>query len=385
MTYLPFLISGLGIGAVYALSGVGLVVLFRATGVLNFAFGAVGALGAHVAWQMLEWRLPLAIAILAAVVVSALVSFLYGRLLLLSHRDTVVRAVGTLALALVLIAVMGVIWGEFPRRLQFPTDQMFLTVFGVRLTYTRILALLLAGLMVGAITAFLSRTRLGLDMRALANDRDLGDLHGVRIRHTETAAWVITGVSRTGRTAAGDLVRLQGTFLTFLVIPAIAAAILGQLRSLDHRYRRAGHRYRRGGSDPDCRNITLPRGGTLCHRADRRRNFGEHGAGRVEGPMTMVNPMTASFPATAAARTVRGQILAIPMTVAIFSGAIALFAEFLLAVCRHLSDSALSFRCRSCHSLWPVGSRIALPICAGGHRGLGDAQGRPRLCLSSAV
>jgi branched-chain amino acid transport system permease protein len=235
MTYLPFLISGLGIGAVYALSGVGLVVLFRATGVLNFAFGAVGALGAHVAWQVLEWRLPLAIAILAAVVVSALVSFLYGRLLapLLSHRDTVVRAVGTLALALVLIAVMGVIWGEFPRRLQFPTDQMFLTVFGVRLTYTRILALLLAGLMVGAITALLSRTRLGLDMRALANDRDLSAILGVRIRHTETAAWVITGVfAGLAGLLLGDLVRLQGTFLTFLVVPAIAAAILGQLRSL---------------------------------------------------------------------------------------------------------------------------------------------------------
>lgn len=235
MTFLPFLISGLGIGAIYALSGVGLVVLFRATGVLNFAFGAIGALGAHVAWQVLEWRLPLAVAILAAVVVSTLVSFLYGRLLapLLSHRDTVVRAVGTLALALVLIAVMGVIWGELPRRLQFPTDQMFLTLFGVRLTYTRILALLLAVLMVGAITALLSRTRLGLDMRALANDRDLSAILGVRIRHTETAAWVITGIfAGLAGLLLGDLVRLQGTFLTFLVIPAIAAAILGQLRSL---------------------------------------------------------------------------------------------------------------------------------------------------------
>lgn len=235
MTFLPFLVSGLGIGAVYALSGVGLVVLFRATGVLNFAFGAVGALGAHVAWQLLEWRLPLAAAILAAVAVSTLVSFLYGSFLapLLSHRDTVVRAVGTLALALVLIAAMGVIWGELPRRLQFPTDQMFMTLFGVRLTFTRILALVLAVSMVGAITLLLTRTRLGLDMRALANDRDLSSILGVRIRYTETAAWLITGVfAGLAGLLLGDLVRLQGTFLTFLVIPAIAAAILGQLRSL---------------------------------------------------------------------------------------------------------------------------------------------------------
>ena len=235
MNLLPFVISGLGIGAVYALSGVGLVVLFRATGVLNFAFGAFGAIGAHCAWQLLEWKMPLAVAILAAVVVSTTISFLYGRIFapLLSHRDIVVRAVGTLAPALLLIAIMGVIWGELPRRLQFPTDQMFATLFAVRLTYTRIIAIILAVVMVVAITLLLNRTRLGLDMRALANDRDLSAILGVRILYTETAAWIITGIfSGFAGLLLADLVRLQGTFLTLLVIPAIAAAILGQLRSL---------------------------------------------------------------------------------------------------------------------------------------------------------
>jgi branched-chain amino acid transport system permease protein len=235
MNILPFIISGLGIGAVYALSGVGLVILFRATGVLNFAFGAFGAIGAHCAWQLLEWKMPLAVAILAAVAVSTAISFLYGRIFapMLSHRDTVVRAVGTLAPALVLIALMGIVWGELPRRLQFPTDLMFVSLFGVRLTYTRIIALLLAVVMVGAITLLLNRTRLGLDMRALANDRDLSAILGVRILYTETAAWIITGVfAGFAGLLLADLVRLQGTFLTLLVIPAIAAAILGQLRSL---------------------------------------------------------------------------------------------------------------------------------------------------------
>jgi branched-chain amino acid transport system permease protein len=235
MNILPFIISGLGIGAVYALSGVGLVVLFRATGVLNFAFAAFGAFGAHCAWQLLEWKMPLAVAVLAAVAISTAISFVYGRIFapMLSHRDTVVRAVGTLAPALVLIALMGIIWGELPRRLQFPTDLMFVSLFGVRLTYTRIIAILLAVVMVGAITLLLNRTRLGLDMRALANDRDLSAILGVRILYTETAAWIITGVfSGFAGLLLADLVRLQGTFLTLLVIPAIAAAILGQLRSL---------------------------------------------------------------------------------------------------------------------------------------------------------
>ncbi|MFB2565373.1 branched-chain amino acid ABC transporter permease [Rhizobium sp. IMFF44] len=235
MNLLPFVISGLGIGAVYALSGVGLVVLFRATGVLNFAFGAFGAIGAHCAWQLLEWKMPLAVAILAAVAVSTAISFLYGRIFapLLSHRDIVVRAVGTLAPALILIALMGVIWGELPRRLQFPTDQMFVSLFAVRLTFTRIIAIILAVVMVIAITLLLTRTRLGLDMRALANDRDLSAVLGVRILYTETAAWIMTGIfSGFAGLLLADLVRLQGTFLTLLVIPAIAAAILGQLQSL---------------------------------------------------------------------------------------------------------------------------------------------------------
>ncbi|MBB4121264.1 branched-chain amino acid ABC transporter permease [Martelella radicis] len=235
MNYTPFIISGLGIGAVYALSGVGLVVLYRATGVLNFAFGAIGAVGAHVAWQVLEWDWPLAVAILAAVAVSTLTSFAYGRLLApkLSHRDTVVRAVGTLALALVLISLMGIIWGELPRRVQFPTDRMYVLISGVRLTYTRIIAIVTALATVAAITLLLTRTRLGLDMRALANDRDLSAILGVRILRTETAAWLITGVfAGFAGLLLADLVRLQGTFLTFLVIPAIAAAILGQLSSL---------------------------------------------------------------------------------------------------------------------------------------------------------
>jgi len=235
VNFLPFIISGLGVGAAYALSGVGLVVLFRATGVLNFAFGAIGAVGAHVAWQMLQWKQPLAWAVVAAVAVCTVISFLYGRFLapLLSQRDAVVRAVGTLALAMLLIAVMGTVWGELPRRLQFPTDRMFVTLLGVRLTYTRLIAIALSLLMVGLITLLLNRTRLGLDMRALANDRELSSVLGVRILRTETAAWLMTGVfAGLAGLLLADLVRLQGTFLTFLVIPAIAAAILGQLRSL---------------------------------------------------------------------------------------------------------------------------------------------------------
>ena len=56
LAYGLFLLSGLALGALYSLGGVGLVLLNRATGVLNFAYGAIGAVGAMVAWQILNWE-----------------------------------------------------------------------------------------------------------------------------------------------------------------------------------------------------------------------------------------------------------------------------------------------------------------------------------------
>lgn len=232
---LPFIVSGLGIGAVYALSGVGLVVLFRATGVLNFAYGAIGALGAFCAWSVINAGYAAPVGWLAAIAVATVASYGYGRLIAprLSFRDPVVRAAGTLGFALVLLGFIGWMWGEIPRRLTLPTDFSYIDVAGTRLTMTRMLAIALAVAMVIGITLLLTRTRLGLSMRSLADNRDLSGLIGIRVLQVETIAWVISGASAgfCGVLLA-NMVRLQGLQLTFLVIPAIAAAILGGLSSL---------------------------------------------------------------------------------------------------------------------------------------------------------
>lgn len=235
MLFVPFLVSGLGVGAVYALSALGLVVLFRATGVLNFALGAVGAVGAFVAWQVVDWGGGILFAVIAAVGASTVLNVVYGRFLapFISQRDIVVRAIGTLALALVLLSVIGTVWGSMPRSLSLPGDHIFFTLGGVRFNMTQLAALCLAGLMVVGVALFLSYTRVGLDMRALADERDLSAILGVRVLRTETVAWAISGAfAGIAGLLLSDLVRLQAEFLTLLVIPAIAAAILGQLRIL---------------------------------------------------------------------------------------------------------------------------------------------------------
>ncbi|MFM2072157.1 MAG: hypothetical protein RLZZ623_2420 [Actinomycetota bacterium] len=233
---LSFFISGLTTGGIFALSALGLVVVYRATGVLNFAQGAIGAVGALTASQEFIEQgrneyLGYAVAILIGVVLSLGYGWLYAPRL--SHRDPVVKAIGTLGFALALLGLCGWRWTARIMSLDLPTDTVKFHIGGVQVTLTRVLVVVLAVAVTIAVTALLQRTRTGLNMRALANDRELSSMVGVNVTRAETVAWAISGVlaSVTGLLFA-SVVQLEAASLTFLVIPAIAAALVGQLRSL---------------------------------------------------------------------------------------------------------------------------------------------------------
>ena len=115
-----------------------------------------------------------------------------------------------------------------------PTDSGGLEFDGRRLiSYTRLLALVLAATMTISMLWLLAKTPLGLRMRALQSNRVLSGLLGVRVKNVDTWAWTIAGVFA-GITGLfmGNMVRLNPTVLTFLVIPAMAAAVVGRLVSL---------------------------------------------------------------------------------------------------------------------------------------------------------
>ncbi len=230
-----FIMSGLAIGALYALGGIGIVVLYRATGVLNFASGAAGAAGVMTAWQFGQWGFPAPVGWAVAIVIAAAISVGYGRTLapMLAWREPIVKAVATLGLALIVLGIVNFLWNDDPRSIDLPTDNLAVRIMGLRVTGTRILAFAASVGIVIAITLYLNRTVIGLQMRSLANDRDLSDLLGIPILRVETVAWVIAGVIA-GFTGLmfGTLIRLEPTLITFMVIPSIAAAIAGRLDNL---------------------------------------------------------------------------------------------------------------------------------------------------------
>src|SRR5262249_7350347 len=142
----PFLVLGLALGGVFALSGVGLVVLFRATGVLNLAYGAVGATGALIAWSLINsFHVPDWLAYALTIVFGGGVPPIYGMLFgpPLAQRDPLVKAVASLGLALILLGVMSWAWSYEAHSLVLPTTRWSFALGGVRVNGTQIIGLAL--------------------------------------------------------------------------------------------------------------------------------------------------------------------------------------------------------------------------------------------------
>src|SRR5215207_4417464 len=233
----PFIVTGLALGGVYALSGVGTVVLYRATGVLNLAFGAVGAMGAFISWSLIDrGTVPDGIAFLICILFGGVVTLAYGLAFgpPLAGRDPLVKATATLGLALIMLGAMSWIWSDKARSLNLPTTNSSFEVGDVLVNWTQVIAFALGVAVAAGTAAFLRFTNVGTAMRALASDREITATLGVPVRRVELAAWLGSGIvcGGAGLLLADLFTSLDYTALTFLVISSLAAALIGRLRSL---------------------------------------------------------------------------------------------------------------------------------------------------------
>jgi branched-chain amino acid transport system permease protein len=232
----PFIVTGLALGGVYALSGVGLVVLYRATGVLNLAFGAIGGFGALLAWELIEnagW--PVYPAYGMCILFGAVVTLAYGLLFgpPLAARDPLVKATATLGLALILLGAMSWIWSDKARSMILPTSNESFMVSDVLVNYTQVIGFTFGVVVTLGTAAFLYYTNLGTAMRALANDREITATLGVPVRQVEAFAWLGSGIlAGVAGLLLSNLVGLDANTLTFLVISSLAAALIARLNSL---------------------------------------------------------------------------------------------------------------------------------------------------------
>jgi branched-chain amino acid transport system permease protein len=228
--------SGLALGGILALVAAGLLVLYKATNILNFAHGDLITLGGYLAfWSISDLGMPTAAGYAFTLVVMFMVGVLIERVAHapLRRRPEMIVVIATLAAALAIRAVLGLWFGSQPKRLESPVGDGAVLVFEAAIARQRILIIVVAALVLGALLWAFQRTAFGRQVRAMAADPEMAQLVGVRDR---TISIVAFGLSATLAGLAGILIApLTALNLNFgfgLLIGAFVAAVVGGMGSL---------------------------------------------------------------------------------------------------------------------------------------------------------
>jgi branched-chain amino acid transport system permease protein len=193
-TFLQLVVNGLGKGAVYALLALGFVVIFKASGVLNFAHASFALLGGYVAYRTND-SLGFAASAALGVATAALCALLVERLLV-SRR----LLADPISLALLTIGVDVIMLEEIVRRLGDrvpflgePYDGKPIQVGDVTFFRTQLVALVVGVVLVTAFFLAFTYTGWGVSMRALAENREAAALMGIRSGRVTASAWLVAG------------------------------------------------------------------------------------------------------------------------------------------------------------------------------------------------
>ena len=214
--FLELVVSGLAVGAIYGLVAMGFAVIYKATGIVNFAQGEMGMLTAYVTWSLattLGTGAVLTVAI--SVVVGAVLGLVCERLIMRPMLGEPVLSVVlvTVGLAVVLRSVVTIVWDASPHKFEVAgADQIGrIGSIGMRTSQIGVILALLVAL--AAVWIFLRHSRFGTAMRAVAADEKTARLMGISTARVQAVAWA----------AASALAGLAGAF--FAVIYGLAPTV----------------------------------------------------------------------------------------------------------------------------------------------------------------
>jgi len=233
-----YLLSGLSAGSLYGLVALGIVLVYRAARVLNFAHGDVATLGTFVAFALVGQGYPFWVAFPAAVLAGAAVAvcFYFGVVAPAQRQGATLlgQVILTLGLALILQGLVVFRWGAEPDRLPFPLSDSRSFRVGPVFVSELSLGTLAAGVAASLLLYLLvQRTRLGLAMRATSENLMAAQVLGLPTRAILGFAWAVAAALGVGAglfLAAALL--LDPFFMLDPFLKGFAAAVLGGLNSL---------------------------------------------------------------------------------------------------------------------------------------------------------
>ncbi len=230
--------DGLGNGFIYSAMALALVLIFKATGVVNFAQGEMAMMGAFTAYAIANaFDIPGAVAVPIAMVLSAIVAAGIERVLIrpFDPSNHLAIVIVTLSLFLMLNAIAGVIWAFDGRAMPslFPGRNEGFTVLGAQVEWADLGTWLTVLSAVFLVTLLLRKTKIGLAFRSVSSSLESSQLLGIHIGRTLQFGWALAAAMGT---LAGSLVArttlLEPNFMGRVLIYSFAAATLGGLDSL---------------------------------------------------------------------------------------------------------------------------------------------------------
>ncbi|MGX1673615.1 branched-chain amino acid ABC transporter permease [Streptomyces sp. NPDC055400] len=232
--FLLVLVSGLASGAVYGLMGLGLVIIYRATDVVNFALASLATIGLYAALTLYDEGLPLVLAAGAAVVVTATVGLAARETVIrpLAHGELLSALVMTMGVSLIVESVISTIWDDQPRL--FPSLVDGSVSFGDAAVPTQSLLTIGVAAVAMALVAYLfGRTTIGSAMRAVAESADTAQILGLGSQRIARVAWALgLGLGALAAILYAPRAGLLPTVLSAPLFRAFAGMFLGGLTSM---------------------------------------------------------------------------------------------------------------------------------------------------------
>lgn len=228
-------VAGLSAGGAYAILGVCAIFTYRLVAVVNFTGAAIGAAGTFVMVSLTEHGMPLLPAVIIGILAGALVGMMIGGVMTrwFSGASATTKAAVTAALLVGIIALgLRLTGGQRPHLFPDLVSGSAFRFAGVEVTWASVLTVTLAVGLTIASDLFLARTRTGLQMRALSERPMAAELIGIRVRALALAVWAIMGaVTAFAMMIIAPLRSPDFMSLSLLVVPALAAALIGAFRS----------------------------------------------------------------------------------------------------------------------------------------------------------
>ncbi len=187
-------VSGLTLGSIYALVALGLLLIFGAARVVNFAQGQLLMIGAYLGISAqvqhgLKPSLTYLVTLAAMALIGVVVMLIAWRPL--RDRPTYLVILTTIALGIILENLALIIWGPLPVSLPAPFTGRPVRLWGSFITLHQMVVLAITMVAMGALSLFITRTRFGVLMQATAQDMDMARLVGIRVNRTIASAFAL--------------------------------------------------------------------------------------------------------------------------------------------------------------------------------------------------